>query len=144
MWSSFRCVNEVRVLPWTGHACDCAGLATLRCLGWVPSEGGLSPARKSCQQQIRRECLVMITTQTQTHFSFCPGLSWQERWSTQLHAGVNPTGRVHGRWLAGSLPPSLLQEKCGAEAAFLKHDKPVSPHGSQTRIWYLDLGCRLD
>lgn len=97
MWSTFRCMKVqcvcvcgcgyiiCEVLPWIGHACGCAGPATLHCLGWAPSEGGLSPAHKSCQQQIRRECLVMITTQTQTRFPFFIYfffvLVWQEHWS---------------------------------------------------------------
>lgn len=135
MWSTFRCMKVqcvcgcgyiiCEVLPWIGHACGCAGPATLHCLGWAPSEGGLSPAHKSCQQQIRRECLVMITTQTQTRFPFfiyffCPGLAG----TLIQYSGGNPADRVH----ACSLTPSLsLHEKGRAEAALLKHDSQSRP-----------------
>lgn len=98
------------VLPWIGHACGCAGPATLHCLGWAPSEGGLSPAHKSCQQQIRRECLVMITTQTQTRFPFfiyffCPGLAG----TLIQYSGGNPADRVCTP--APSHPPSPFMRR---------------------------------
>lgn len=139
MWSTFRCVKACiicGVLPWTGHACGCAGPATLRCLGWAPSEGGLSPAHKSCQEQIRRECLVMIRTQTQTRFALCPGLAGTliqyQRKSSRACACLPPPTLPLPSWAAQS-------RGCSPQAW-----QPVSAHSSLTRYWYLDLGCGLD
>lgn len=66
----------------------------------------------------------MITTQT--HFSFCPGLFWQE----QFNPAENQEDFLQ---TSPSLPPSLPQP------AFLKHDSQSRPvahkHGFDIWAW---------